>query len=109
MGKKNRRKNGPAARAADATRPGERPAAPTPPKPRRAVVPFVARPFEGLAGESDWVALREVVPSAVATVTTTAEHGSREVQIVSLLPDLLPALHRADGVVQVALQTVGQR
>ncbi|PFG20963.1 DUF5926 family protein [Serinibacter salmoneus] len=107
MGKKNRRKNGPAARAADSTRPGERPDAPTPPKPRRAVVPFVARPFEGLPGESDWVALREVVPSAVAPVTTTAEYGSREVQIVSLLPDLLPALHRADGVVQVALQTVG--
>ena len=30
--------------------------------------PFVARPFAGLPGETDWVALREVVPAATATV-----------------------------------------
>ena len=34
--------------------------------------PFVARPFEGLTGETDWVAMREVVPAAAATVTFVA-------------------------------------
>jgi len=34
-----------------------------------APAPFVARPFEGLTGETDWVAIREVVPAATATVT----------------------------------------
>jgi len=34
-----------------------------------APAPFVARPFEGLTGETDWVAMREVVPAATATVT----------------------------------------
>jgi hypothetical protein len=27
---------------------------------------LVARPFAGLAGETEWVALREIVPSATA-------------------------------------------
>ena len=31
--------------------------------------PFVARPFEGLPGETDWVAMREILPAATATVT----------------------------------------
>lgn len=30
--------------------------------------PFVARPFQGLTGEGDWVAMREIVPAATATV-----------------------------------------
>lgn len=109
MAKKNRRSDRPGARPADSTRPGGKPASnpPAPPKPRRQVAPFVARPFEGLPNEADWVAMREVVPAATAQVRTTAEHGSREVTIVSLLPDLLPALHREDGVLLVALQTVG--
>lgn len=109
MAKKNRRTDRPGARPADSTRPGAKPASnpPAPPKVKRQVAPFVARPFEGLPNEADWVAMREVVPAASAQVRTTAEHGAREVTIVSLLPDLLPALHREDGVVLVALQTVG--
>lgn len=77
--------------------------APTAPRPAR--VPFIARPFEGLPREAQWVALREIVPAATAAVRTTAEHGARGVQIVTLLPMMWPALHREDGVVQVALQT----
>ncbi|GMA33406.1 DUF5926 family protein [Litorihabitans aurantiacus] len=109
MAKKNRRTDRPGARPADSTRPGAKPAStpPQPPKPKRQAVPFVARPFEGLPGEHDWIAMREVVPAATAQVRTTAEHGSRDVTIVSLLPDLLPAMRRQDGVVLVALQTVG--
>ncbi|QTE29590.1 DUF5926 family protein [Pengzhenrongella sicca] len=68
-------------------------------------VDFVLRPFAGLPGEPDWVALREVVPAATAPVRTTAEYGSRDVVIATVLPMAWPALHRADGVVLVALQT----
>lgn len=64
-----------------------------------------SRPFEGLPSESDWVALREVVPAASATARTTAEHGAQDILVVTLLPRLWPALKRADGVVLVALQT----
>ena len=38
--------------------------------PRVQPAPFVARPFEGLPGETDWVAMREVVPSATAPRST---------------------------------------
>ncbi|PWD51464.1 topoisomerase II [Serinibacter arcticus] len=105
MAKKNRPGNRPAA----STRPGSKPSTvpPQPPKPKRQLAPFVARPFEGLPNEADWVAMREIVPAASAVVRTTKEHGAREVTIVSLLPDMLPALHREDGVILVALQTVG--
>jgi Family of unknown function (DUF5926) len=65
----------------------------------------VLRPFEGLPGEPDWVAMREVVPAATATVRTTAEYGSREVLVTTVLPEGWPALHRADGLLMVALQT----
>ena len=51
----------------------------------RPTVPFVLRPFEGLPGEPDWVAMREVVPAATATARTTPEHGSRDVVIATVL------------------------
>src|SRR5918992_4360817 len=34
-----------------------------------AVTELVHRPFEGLAGECDWVALRELVPAATVELT----------------------------------------
>lgn len=117
MAKKNRRPSGPRTARPGTTRPSARPATGAPSaggpsasgaqKPKRAAVEYVARPFEGLPSEADWVAMREIVPAATASVTTTAEHGSREVTIVTLLPDLVPALRREDGEVLVALQTVG--
>lgn len=64
-----------------------------------------SRPFAGLPGEPDWVAMREVVPAASAAVRTNAEHGGQEVLVVTLLPQLWPALKRSDGVTLVALQT----
>jgi len=70
-------------------------------------VDFVLRPFEGLPGEPDWVALKEVVPAATAPARTTAEHGSREVLLTTVLPMGWPALHRDDGVVLLALQSQG--
>jgi len=66
---------------------------------------FVLRPFEGLAGEADLVAMREVVPAATATARTTAEHGARDITFTTVLPGAWPSLHRADGAILVALQT----
>lgn len=71
---------------------------------RRPTVEFVLRPFEGLPGEPDWVAMREVVPAATATARTTQEYGAREVVVTTVLPMAWPALHRGDGTVMLALQ-----
>lgn len=68
-------------------------------------IEYAARPFEGLPGETDWVAMRELVPAATATVRTTTEHGARDVVVTTALPDAWPGLHRQDGTVLVALQT----
>jgi hypothetical protein len=70
-------------------------------------VRLVTRPFEGLAGEADWVALREIVPAATATVRTSAEHDGRDVTVTTVLPMAWPAMHRADGSVLIGLQTQG--
>ncbi len=70
----------------------------------RAAVDFVLRPFEGIPGETDWVAMREVVPAATGTARTTAEHGGVEVVVATVLPMAWPALHRGDGVVMLGLQ-----
>lgn len=81
--------------------------------------PFVRRPFEGLAGETDWVAMREIVPAATASVRLrTADGsdappnagpastaGSPEVVVATVLPMAWPGLRRADGALMVGLQT----
>lgn len=67
---------------------------------------FVLRPFEGLPGEPDWVAMREVVPSATATARTSAEYGAKDVTVVTVLPGGWSALHRQDGAVLLAVQTL---
>jgi hypothetical protein len=74
---------------------------------RQRSVEYVRRPFEGLAGEGDWVALREIVPAATAPLTLNAEHRRDGVDVIAatLLPLAWPALRRADGSVQVGLQT----
>jgi hypothetical protein len=68
---------------------------------------LVPRPFAGLTGECDWVAMREVVPAATATVRTTTEHGAADVTVATVLPMAWPALRRADGAVLVGLQVQG--
>ncbi len=68
-------------------------------------IEFVPRPFEGLPGEADLVAMREIIPAATATARTTKEYGAKDVTIVTSLPESWPALHRADGVILLALQT----
>jgi hypothetical protein len=70
---------------------------------------FVARPFEGLTGETDWVAMREVVPAATATVSfkpgAVAEAGPQTATVATVLPLAWSGLRRADGAVMVALQS----
>ena len=68
-------------------------------------VEHVARPFEGLTGECDWVALREIVPAATVAVRTTAEHGGVDATVATVLPMAWAALRRSDGEVMVGLQT----
>ncbi|MGY2083310.1 DUF5926 family protein [Blastococcus sp. SYSU DS0539] len=63
--------------------------------------PVVTRPFEGLPGEADWVALRELVPAATATLRTT---DGREITLASVLPGGAPALVRATGEILVGAQ-----
>lgn len=75
-------------------------------KPAAARAPFVARPFEGLPRETEWVAMREIVPAATAPVQVTLPGAEpREITLASVLPGALPALHRQDGSVLVALQS----
>jgi hypothetical protein len=64
----------------------------------------VARPFQGLPGETDWVALREIVPSATAPLTLR-DAPDRTVLLATVLPLAWPALVRADGEILLGLQT----
>jgi hypothetical protein len=71
--------------------------------------PFVARPFEGLTGETDWVAMREVVPAATASVTfaagAVAADRPQTATMTTVLPLAWSGLRRTDGAVMVALQS----
>jgi uncharacterized protein DUF5926/SEC-C motif-containing protein len=68
---------------------------------------FVSRPFEGLPGEGDWVALAEIVPAATARLPLVGEHADRAVTLATVLPMAWPALVRQDGSVYVGLQVPG--
>jgi hypothetical protein len=69
---------------------------------------FVARPFAGLVGEADWVALRELVPAATAPLRLseelTAKYGERPVTLATVLPLAWPALVKPDGRIFLGLQ-----
>jgi hypothetical protein len=81
----------------------------SPSAPRVEPAPFVARPFAGLPGETDWVALREILPAATATVSfadgKAPEGAPADVTVATVLPLAWPALHRADGTVFVGTQS----
>lgn len=67
-----------------------------------AATPFVARPFEGLPGECDLVALRELVPAATAPLTLA--DSDRAVRLCTLLPMAAPAMVRESGEIWLGLQ-----
>ncbi|MGA4840903.1 DUF5926 family protein [Streptomyces sp. G45] len=71
-----------------------------------AVTELVQRPFEGLPGECDWVALRELVPAATAELTLQGglPDGVPSVTLATVLPMAWPALRRDDGSVLLGLQ-----
>jgi len=63
----------------------------------------VIRPFEGLAGEADWIALREIVPAATAELTL--KEDGRPITLATVLPMAWPALVKKDGNILLAAQT----
>jgi hypothetical protein len=71
-----------------------------------AATELVRRPFEGLPGECDWVAMRELVPAA--TVELTLQDGLPEgvpaLTLATVLPMAWPALRRDNGAVLIGLQ-----
>ena len=84
----------------------------TPAAVRAASAPFVRRPFEGLASETEWVAMREILPAATATVQLADGAGPtdspagmpRTATFATVLPMAWPGLHRQGGGVLVATQ-----
>ena len=69
------------------------------------VATYVARPFAGIPGECDLIALREIVPAATAPLNLRdGVADGRSVQLCSLLPMAAPALSRQDGSVWLGLQ-----
>lgn len=76
----------------------------------RATVPFVRRPFEGLPGETEWVAMREILPAATATVRLVGEHAPADVEhatVATVLPMAWAGLRRADNTVLIGTQSAG--
>ncbi|MEI2731906.1 MAG: DUF5926 family protein [Dermatophilaceae bacterium] len=71
---------------------------------RPAPAPYVRRPFEGLPAETEWVALRELLPAATAHLAVTDAAGCSHVTLATVLPLAWPALHRGDGEILVATQ-----
>lgn len=87
---------------------GSRPPGSKRPRERRPRPVFVPRPFEGLADEPEWIALRELVPAATAPLrlepSLAETYGGRSVLLATLLPLAWPVMNRADGTVLVGLQ-----
>ncbi|MFT2015398.1 DUF5926 family protein [Streptomyces sp. 796.1] len=71
-----------------------------------AVTELVQRPFDGLPGEADWVALRELVPAATVELHLKGglPDGVPSVTLATVLPMAWPALRRDDGSVLLGLQ-----
>src|SRR5258706_5917229 len=69
---------------------------------------YVGRPFQGLADEPEWVALRELVPAAAAPLKLSPafveRYGDREVTLATVLPMAWPAMTKPDGRVLIGLQ-----
>lgn len=69
---------------------------------KAARMPFVARTFEGLAREADWIALREFVPSATAMVRL--RDVDSPIRVCSMLPGNGAGIVRPDGEIWLGLQ-----
>lgn len=73
---------------------------------------YVPRPFAGLRDEPDWVALRELVPAATATLRLSgkaqSEYGDRDITLATVLPLAWPGLVKPDGRIFLGLQRATQ-
>lgn len=69
---------------------------------------FVAMPFAGLADEAEWIALRELVPSATAPLKLHPQladkFGDRDITLATILPMAWPAMVKPDGRILLGLQ-----
>lgn len=66
---------------------------------------IIARPFEGLAAETELIALREFVPSATASLTLKdAGPDTPSITLGTVLPAAAAALTRSDGSILLGLQ-----
>jgi Family of unknown function (DUF5926) len=69
---------------------------------------YVPRPFDGLVDETEWIALRELVPAATAPLTLSPalveQYGERAVTLSTVLPMAWPAMTKPDGRIFVGLQ-----
>jgi hypothetical protein len=77
------------------------------PRPDRDDRRLVTRPFAGRADETEWVALREVVPAATAPLRLR-DDAERDVTLSTVLPLAWPAMVRADGRVFLGLQVAAR-
>ena len=66
---------------------------------------FVARPFQGLPDETEWVALREVVPAATAPLPLTS---GGTVTLSTVLPLAWPGMVTGDGRRYLGLQVASR-
>ena len=85
-----------------------KPAQSTAPKTPKTRDAFVPRPFDGLADETEWIALRELVPAATAPLKLAADvieqYGDRDVLLSTVLPMAWPAMTKPDGRIFIGLQ-----
>jgi len=66
---------------------------------------FVVRTFQGLATETEWVALRELVPAATARVRfADPALADRPLVVTTVLPMAYPALVKPDGRIFLGVQ-----
>jgi hypothetical protein len=68
---------------------------------------FVAQPFEGLAVETELIALREFVPAASAPLRLRADltqAAGKKVTLATVLPGAVAAMIRTDGEIFIGLQ-----
>jgi hypothetical protein len=66
--------------------------------------PFVARPFAGRVDETEWVALREIVPAATAPLSV----GGVTVTLSTVLPMAWPGMVTASGARFLGLQVASR-
>jgi hypothetical protein len=69
---------------------------------------FVPRPFAGMTDETEWIALRELVPAATAPLRLAPDlveqHGDRPITLATVLPMAWPAMTKPDGRIFIGLQ-----